>query len=267
MIIFNAAGRFGNQIFQFILCESVRHNKERVFSLGFANLFTYIQKPLGYYNIDNNSVNRFFDVIVRRVLLFLCKLKVIGLITEDHKKNTITMKGILPIRYIYGYFQTDEYILHRRIKFKTKYLLLAQDFFNAHKKQLHNCFIHVRHGDYTANMVLPTDYYLKALNTYKEKYNLQLESIHFFIFGDDIDWAKCFFQNLPFKTFCNNSMIIDFLTMISCEGGIISNSSFAWLAGFWCINKVPVIAPKYWTSQTQQRWEQEKLNTSKFDFI
>jgi hypothetical protein len=40
-------------------------------------------------------------------------------------------------------------------------------------------------------------------------------------------------------------MYVDFCILTLCDGGIMSNSTFAWWGGF-LMKKGPLIAPKYW---------------------
>jgi hypothetical protein len=111
--------------------------------------------------------------------------------------------------------------------------------------------LHIRRGDYIsdkkANSVHGTcdlSYYKKATELICAKFN----DAHFFVFSDDISWAK---ENLNI----NNTTYIDHKTiphedihlMSLCKHNITANSSFSWW-GAWLnqYSKKTVIAPKQW---------------------
>ena len=81
----------------------------------------------------------------------------------------------------------------------------------------------------------------------------QYHNTHFFIFSDDLDWAR---DNLDFidnKTFVELEKNIpdheDMYLMSQCKHNIIANSSFSWW-GAW-LNQNPdkkIIAPKKWVN-------------------
>jgi len=79
----------------------------------------------------------------------------------------------------------------------------------------------------------------------------RIEKPYFFIFSDDIEWAKknidvSFRHSFIFGNVSNNSYI-DMQLMSKCKHNIIANSSFSWW-GAWLNqnhNKI-VIAPKNW---------------------
>ena len=116
--------------------------------------------------------------------------------------------------------------------------------------------IHIRRGDYISDPksfinfggIASADYYDNAIN-YVE--NL-VESPHFFIFSDDIQYCKTLFSGKNKFTivedFTNeDNYHYNLFLMSACKHNIIGNSSFAWW-GAWLnnnSNKV-VIAPQKW---------------------
>jgi Glycosyl transferase family 11 len=111
--------------------------------------------------------------------------------------------------------------------------------------------IHIRRGDYTlaaeGNYALPIDYYLRAIRVARER----LSEPTFFVFSDDIDFAR---QNLPNEIQAvfvdhNDSFHAheDLRLMSSCHHHIIANSTLSWW-GAWLgarLDKM-VLAPKNW---------------------
>ena len=116
--------------------------------------------------------------------------------------------------------------------------------------------LHIRRGDYVSNPVTNNyhgtcslAYYKKAVLLLKEK----IENPSFFIFSDDLLWAR---ENLDFindMTFIDLDKSIpdheEMHLMSQCKHNIIANSSFSWW-GAWLnenSDKI-VIAPKKWFS-------------------
>lgn len=111
--------------------------------------------------------------------------------------------------------------------------------------------LHVRRGDYTlakeGNIALPLDYYRRAIELVRQRW----ENPSFFIFSDDIAFAR---ENLP-KDICtvfvegndDDTSHEDLRLMSACQHHIIANSSFSWW-GAW-LNPMPdkvVVAPRHW---------------------
>jgi len=111
--------------------------------------------------------------------------------------------------------------------------------------------IHIRKGDYTS---MP-NYFFQAdwMNYYGQATNIimrKIKNVKFFIFSDDIEWAKR-------NSFIGNSTFIDWnkgldswkdmKLMSNCKHNITANSTFSWW-GAW-LNKnenKTVITPKKW---------------------
>jgi hypothetical protein len=110
--------------------------------------------------------------------------------------------------------------------------------------------IHIRRGDYISNKYnrrifgsFSPGYYLKSINLIKQK----LINAEFYVFSDDINWARE--QDiLNHCTFVEgNRTLEDFYLMSLCKHNIIANSTFSWWAAW--LNKNPqkiVIAPENW---------------------
>jgi len=123
--------------------------------------------------------------------------------------------------------------------------------------ELLNCnsvALHVRRGDYITNPKAAKFHVLCGLEYYSSAMDLiskRIDSPHFFIFTDDVEWVKSNISSNYALTIVSG---IDKLThhdelslMSSCSHNIISNSSYSWW-GAWLnsnSNKI-VIAPKIW---------------------
>ena len=114
--------------------------------------------------------------------------------------------------------------------------------------------LHVRRGDYTLPKYLKvygatdTSYYDRAIAYISER----VDSPHFFVFSDDIDWCRNNIKTSAPVTYMDDATAgrkaSGHLELISlCKHNIIANSTFSWW-GAW-LNQSPgkiVVAPKRW---------------------
>ncbi len=163
--------------------------------------------------------------------------------------------------YLDGYWQSHLYFapiepsLRRDFEFRQPLsganLSLAQQIAATE----HAASVHVRRGDYLATPkavahhgTCSTDYYARAISYLNGKFS---GTERYFVFSDDIDWAR---QHLPLPqdtVFVNHNRgqdsHFDMQLMARCRHNIIANSSFSWWAA-WLnghADKV-VIAPERW---------------------
>jgi hypothetical protein len=162
--------------------------------------------------------------------------------------------------YLAGYWQAYAYIdaIKEILKgeFKTKAPLFH--FYQTYLDQIQSqesVMVHIRRGDYVHSKaasqfhgVLPLQYYEQAIHALQNtKPNLQ-----FFIFSDDLQWAKDSLQGNFQKTFIEHAPHADAVAhelqlMRACDHHIIANSSLSWW-GAW-LKKNPhglVYAPNHW---------------------
>lgn len=112
--------------------------------------------------------------------------------------------------------------------------------------------LHIRRGDYVENTFINNyhgncdlNYYLKAMAQIEQ----QIKVSRFFVFSDDLPWAK---ENIrsahPLVFVEGNDAITDLLLMKSCRHQILSNSSFSCWASYLNANpKKIIVAPVNWT--------------------
>lgn len=147
--------------------------------------------------------------------------------------------------FLFGYWQAYPYLEAIRpilqTEFKTKES--APDHYQSyleHIRSSESVMLHIRRGDYVNSPsaakfhgVLPLSYYQQAI----EVLLLQKPDSHFFIFSDDLPWAK---EALPKNlkiTFVENALQADAAAqelqlMTECKHHIIANSSLSWW-GAW----------------------------------
>lgn len=100
---------------------------------------------------------------------------------------------------------------------------------------------------FNSRMICGEKYYLNAITFMKKRF----KDSTFFIFSDDIEWAKETLQKIKDCTFMfeekNNTIGDKILLMSNCKHFIIANSSFSWWAQY--LSKNPnktVISPSRW---------------------
>jgi hypothetical protein len=166
--------------------------------------------------------------------------------------------------FLFGYWQAFPYIETIRpilqSEFKTKKSIAEH--YQPYLEQIRSSqavMLHIRRGDYVNSPsaakfhgVLPLSYYQQAI----EALLLNQPNAHFFIFSDDLPWAK---EALPKDlkiTFVENSSKPDAAAqelqlMYECQHHIIANSSLSWW-GAWLKKDCSglVFAPNRWISDS-----------------
>lgn len=156
--------------------------------------------------------------------------------------------------YLKGYWQSEKYFsdysdaLRNELKFPAltdeRNKKIASEMIAANSVS-----IHIRRGDYLVsgrNFALDLDYYREAVKYIQNK----VANPVFYVFSDDMNWAKENFSNQSFIAIDWNkgeNSYIDMQLMSLCKHNIIANSSFSWW-GAW-LNPNPektVMAPARW---------------------
>lgn len=275
VIISRIIGGLGNQMFQYAA--------GRAFSLSSGVPYKQDVEGFDRYTLHNGfELSRVFNVaediaspqdlrdvlgwrhhsllrryLVRKSLGFL-RGKVF--IVEPPLSYCASLTGkTLTNAYLVGYWQSEQYFsciaqtIHSDFRFKS--LLTGRNAEFSHRiKNCSSVSLHVRRGDYFSNPatrekhgICTIQYYLMAI----EYITARITNPQFFIFSDDIEWArKALSIDLPhhFVEHNKGSESYNDMRLISlCSHHIIANSSFSWW-GAWLSpseNKI-VIAPRRW---------------------
>ncbi len=164
--------------------------------------------------------------------------------------------------FLFGYWQAYPYLESIRPILQTEFKTKAPtpNHYQAYLQQIRSSesvMLHIRRGDYVNSPsaakfhgVLPLSYYQQAI----EVLLLQKPDSHFFIFSDDLPWAK---EALPKNlkiTFVENALQADAAAqelqlMTECKHQIIANSSLSWW-GAWLKQDCNglVFTPNRWIS-------------------
>jgi hypothetical protein len=127
-----------------------------------------------------------------------------------------------------------------------------------------SAMIHIRRGDYVNLPVAAKAHGFLGLDYYQNGMRLLLENdihTHFFVFSDDLDWAKA---NLPHQekiTYIETANektapIQELFLMTQCQRHLIANSSLSWWSAWLSVDQNPhIIAPKQWTNDVDKKWD------------
>jgi hypothetical protein len=252
-------------MFQFAYGRNLSLKYSTILKLDLSNFSEYRRNGLGIFNLNTPFANMlFFDrrnLSVTQKILFRIKhwQAKTFLFSENNLDESLTFPANLcKYNFVVGHFQNEKY-------FESVTKTIRKDFTfprlpEGALKNLGNAIIksnsvsiHVRRGDYLLkkNMevhgILPITYYNDAMNQILKKIKDPL----FFIFSDDIEWAKKHLMIHNNSTFIepipNKPDYIDMQLMSLCKHNIIANSSFSWW-GAWLNNNSEkiVIAPTKW---------------------
>lgn len=232
----------------------LENDKLRNFSLGCFNISGIL---IGQKQFKNNFI---LPLTLIRKFDFLCnfgsKLRLYKEKSFNFDNNFLDLKGNICID---GFWQSEKYfkniseLIKKEFSLKKKISQVSKNILR--KIKIHNSVsCHVRRSDYITNPntnlfhgTCSIEWYIKSINYIYENVN----NPKFYIFSDDINWAK---KNFPkdknFKFISNSKYQKDFedlYLMSNCKHNIIANSSFSWWSAW--LNKNTdkiVIAPQCW---------------------
>lgn len=269
MIISRIVGGLGNQMFQYAAARRLasKHdaalkldvsgyekNAARLFRLHSFNIRAEIASPeeTAFFrrfqkkNTKARILNLFQNLKppVRRVFM-----------KEKHLNFDPAVLELSANVYLQGYWQSEKYFqdaadaIRRDFTFREKPGEPYRRWLEKIESR-HSVALHVRRTDYLSEKlcrlyaVCPPDFYTKAARSIADSSGAKLT---FFVFSDDIGWAK---NNLKLDfpaEFVSRTGTEDFeelVLMSKCRHNIIANSSFSWW-GAWLNNnpEKTVIAP------------------------
>lgn len=266
MVIVKILGGLGNQMFQYALGVSISLSGKNVkYDLSEMDEYKTHSYQIENFKVnivraDKNEISTLKNSIINR---FFRKLNIGIMVKSTHIYENVGMYNseILKMEnaYLDGYWQSEKYFVkyreHILNDFTIKTILNSRTVSIGNEIDFNNSVsLHIRRGDYVTNEttnkihgVCSLDYYQSAVSIINQK----LSSPVFYIFSDDIDWAR---ENLKIKNktvFVSHNDIDhgyeDMYLMSKCKHNIIANSSFSWWAAW--LNQNPgkiVINPSKW---------------------
>jgi hypothetical protein len=279
MITLIPTGGLGNQMFQYAAAKSLSLRLQTNLKIDLSFYAQHRHKSwcwdyeLNIFNLGVKVIHKSFKGISQ------CYIKPFFEKKEKGKKNLLFLglfcdenATLYDVRFenlkngitLLGYFQNEAY-------FKDYCEEIRKDFVFNPPINEQNCKIaneisacnavslHVRRGDYLSNKNavntfanLSIEYYHAAIQKILEK----VKTPCFFIFSDDMEWAKqqfheynCRFVNINHGKDSFNDMRL----MSFCQHNIIANSSFSWWGAYLNSHSEKiVIAPKNWFKNEEQ---------------
>lgn len=273
MIIVKLMGGLGNQLFQYAFGRaiSLKNGQKLKFDTvaysedGKKMFATPREYKLNHFNITDfklvvkNNLRKPDDISSNSVIgLIWNKIKKLNYIKEpsfNFHNEIITVSGDC---YFEGYWQTEKYfkniesLIRNEITLKSEFSIEKLEITNKIKNS-NSVSVHVRRGDYVSSEsankfhgVCSLEYYEKAV----ELMNQKVENPQFFIFSDDINWAKNNLKVSKDAVYVSDGILRDYqelILMSYCKHNIIANSSFSWWGAWLNAHKAKiVIAPSRW---------------------
>lgn len=272
MIISNIIGGLGNQMFQYATGKAIAIRSRQKLKLDTTSFEHYKLRSyeLDVFNIDTelasieeiNHLKYNEPSIIEKIKIILRK-RSLPLKNRYYKEKDFHFDPeILNLKesiYLDGYWQSEKYfIAYKDILIKEftpkKEISHQSNLFLRMMQATVSVSIHIRRGDYVSNPTTNSfhgtcdlDYYKNAVSFITNK----IDHPHFFIFSDDLIWAKEHLDFIDNITFIELDEYVpdheEMYLMSLCKHNIIGNSSFSWW-GAWLnqnSNKI-IISPKKW---------------------
>lgn len=271
-------GGLGNQMFQYAIARALSEHYQSSFLLDrswfdLPQIETtprpYQLKFLKIQEVGQNTVG--FPKRPKRLKRLLQQFLSFGPIVYyqqnafEYDAELLNLDGLgQRDLFLFGYWQAFPYLEPIKMilqqEFKTQQPISAH--YQSYLKQIgssESVMLHIRRGDYVNSPsaakfhgALTLSYYQQAI----EELLLNKPNAHFFIFSDDLLWAK---EALPKDlqiTFVENALQADAAAqelqlMYACKHHIIANSSLSWW-GAWLKQDCGgfVFAPNRWISDS-----------------
>jgi hypothetical protein len=230
-------GRFGNQLFQILHVISDFSSNSVIFAFNFTETQGILSKNYSniYFVNCTKLMDRIFDFFIEKFIRY----KIFSVIKQNTLESSAGLidsssEKFIPglfknLIVITGFFQSAKFINNIN---KYSYSIYSNNLVNSSEF----IFVHFRRSDYkdiyflNKSIILDLRYYINAINHFSSN-NL---NVKFLLFSDEIitNSELNLFNGYDYKISSLNNPADIYKEMLSCSGGIISNSSLSWLAGF-----------------------------------
>jgi hypothetical protein len=260
MLYLNLMGGLGNQLFQIFALINLSFELKIPFKLPVNK--NDIVSPLDKQSKRPTYWNNIFKILQRFVIQFE---EPYVLIKENHNSTFYDLSE-LPLQNnknykLNGYFQSEKYFVKNYENIKR---LIGIDKLREFTKENYKDLLedqpislHFRIGDYIKNPechpILPSEYYINAINKIKEIDNIN-KIIYFFekkdieIINKNINNLKNIFTNIEFIP-CPDNLEDwqELLLMSCCKNHIIANSTFSWWGAYFNDDSNKIVCyPSLW---------------------
>ena len=261
MIIVNIIGGLGNQMFQYAIGKALSLKSKQKLKLDLTSFKNY---PLRNFELDVFKID---PEIASTEEISQVKQNKLNF-TEKYFHFDSEILDLNQSAFLVGYWQSEKYFINYKNIILKEFILKNELSHQSNQFQkiiesTVSVSLHIRRGDYVTNPTTNSVHGTCSLAYYKNAVSLisnRLKDPHFFIFSDDLDWAKenlDFIDNITFVELDENIPDYEEMYLMSqCKHNIIANSSFSWW-GAWLNQNVDkiVIAPQKW-------FEDETINTN-----
>jgi len=272
MNIVHIIGGLGNQMFQYAFAYAYGQNKQCEVKLDITDFDSY-QLRKYELNVFSPSLSiateaeinsmeckqtKLWQRVYKKLRQILKKIDT-NCYIEPHFYYDKTVYALSGDIYFKGYWQSEKYFIKYRDSLLKEFspqnsLHKDSNIFLQKILKCNSVSVHIRRGDYVSNDqanqmhgTCPVEYYQQAYKLLTKK----IDNPYFFIFSDDLEWAKEHLSFMQNTTFVNISEDVpdyeEMILMSRCQHNIIANSSFSWW-GAW-LNQNPdkiIVAPKIW---------------------
>ncbi len=272
MIVVNIIGGLGNQMFQYAFAYTLSKKNKTQLKLDISGFESY---DLRQYLLDlfciNGEIATYEEINQLKYKKESLFAKFFRKLTRQpkpfsnayYKESAFQLDKPLTDRienvYFEGYWQSEKYFQSYRndlLKFFTLRNPIHAKSKQYQKKILasRSVSLHIRRGDYVSNAhtnsvhgTCKLSYYQKAISYLEDR----VKKPHFFIFSDDLTWAKQNLDFIKYGTFIELEQNIpdheEMYLMSQCQHNIIANSSFSWWGAWLNQNEDKnVVAPLRW---------------------
>jgi hypothetical protein len=262
IILFSAGGRTGNQLFQLSHALSARRKQEWLVTFAFGKTRGLLSSSCKrhWLNIESSVFRFLAEKYLYPVLHHL--LINTGIVSHLHDRgNNYTMLwGKLRFLVIMkGFFESSPqhspdlaayFRLNRCLQFRVRRLM------ESLTNERVPVFVHIRRADFQhMKWMVPDRYYPEAVSILQQK----RKDLFFIIVGDDPDHAEILFEKLAPKYVSRLTVAEDLAMMSMCEGGVLSNSTFAWWGAFFGHGGLGYVVPKYWYGFKRKTWHPPEI--------
>ena len=243
-------GGLGNQLFQYSFGRWIEQNyKIKILfdARGLENSESPRDFELKYFNLFRQDPERF---ILSAFSLKSLPAKLASSLTFRYGNRISESKHPIQVKensFFEGFWQNYDYV--KAIYDKSAFSLISNFELDLELEQVNSSpsvAIHVRGADYLAHpslLNLTETYYHHAMQIIDQR----LHKPNYFLFTDDIDYARKVIPDKPLAVIATGSGIKDFFLMSKCHHHIIANSTFSWWASQ--INQHSdkiIISPEVW---------------------
>lgn len=268
LVVFFENGRLGNQLLQYSVLRARFGGQLLLF--GFASLRQAAPCERTWFVSSGRGPRRLLLGLLRRVFDTLATMRLLGRAQERRLGEECTFevrRGLLsgvvvvgPSFFQHAAFEPD---FEKGLRLKDEALSEAAAFVAGKASGRTPAFLHVRRGDYLRfpspeqPAAVSAEWIMAAL----AQLRAAMPDLVLFVCTDDPAWVRGVLPEGEGIVYCDRGELGDLAVMASCEGGVLSASSFSWCAAFLAHHAMrskgragTFIAPRYWVGHRRGEW-------------